>query len=144
MTPCSHAIGGGLAGLAPRGVGPSPPRPLIISCPPHAWLPARSDRAAQGGNLGSVINTKCFFASDDIRTDAAFIYMGFAICATAPVALFLYFPEEGGGLAGRGGWGSFDPQLIKPPAGYRGADSMDYSAAATTLAAAGAKPTEMI
>jgi len=98
-----------------------------------------------GGNLGSVINTKAFFASDDIRTDTAFIYMGIAIMATSPIALLLYFPEEGGGLVRRGGWGSYDPQLVKPPSGYRGADSMDYAAAATLAAASnGGKPRELI
>jgi len=28
-----------------------------------------------------------------------------------------------------GGMGKYDPQIIKPPADYRGSDSMDYEAA---------------
>ena len=84
-----------------------------------------------GGNLGSVVTEKVFFSSEALRTDVAFVHMGAAIIVTAPLALLLYFPAEGGGLVAKGGWGNFDPQLVKPPEGYRGADSMDYSATTT-------------
>jgi len=34
-------------------------------------------------------------------------------------------------LTGPGGMGKYDPQLVKPPADYRGADSMDFGAVKT-------------
>ena len=40
---------------------------------------------------------------------------------------FIYFPDMGGMLFPAGGLGKYDPQIIKPPADYRGADSMDFS-----------------
>ena len=52
----------------------------------------------------------------------------------------VYFPELGSMLFPAGGLGKYDPQIIKPPADYRGSDSMDYEAAKkkqAELAAAG-------
>ena len=40
---------------------------------------------------------------------------------------FIYFPDMGGMLFPAGGLGKYDPQIIKPPADYRGADSMDFA-----------------
>jgi len=36
----------------------------------------------------------------------------------------VYFPEHGGMFFKAGALGSYDPQIIKPPADYRGADSV--------------------
>ena len=41
---------------------------------------------------------------------------------------FIYFPDMGSMLTPAGALGSYDPQLVKPPADYRGADSMDFAA----------------
>mmetsp|Transcript_835 Transcript_835/g.1374 ORF Transcript_835/g.1374 Transcript_835/m.1374 type:complete len:680 (-) Transcript_835:373-2412(-) len=79
-----------------------------------------------GGNLGSVVTEALFFSSEAVRTDTAFVHMGIAILLTSLFCLFIYFPEEGGILWSKGLFGSYDPQLIKPPLGYRGADAMDY------------------
>jgi hypothetical protein len=40
---------------------------------------------------------------------------------------FIYFPDMGSMLFPAGGLGKYDPQLVKPPADYRGADSMDFA-----------------
>ena len=40
--------------------------------------------------------------------------------------VFVYFPESGGMLL-KAGAINYDPQRIKPPEGYRGADSMDFA-----------------
>ena len=40
---------------------------------------------------------------------------------------FIYFPEHGSMLTGPKGMGSYDPQLIKPPADARGADQISYA-----------------
>merc|ERR1719231_1242315 len=60
-----------------------------------------SGMVGAGGNLGSVIALRSFF---------------------------IYFPDMGSLLTPAGALGSYDPQLIKPPADYRGADHMDFSA----------------
>ena len=39
----------------------------------------------------------------------------------------VYFPEHGGMIVPKGALRGYDPQIIKPPAGYRGADSMDFA-----------------
>jgi len=39
----------------------------------------------------------------------------------------VYFPEHGGMIVPKGALKSYDPQIIKPPTGYRGADSMDFA-----------------
>ena len=52
--------------------------------------------------------------------------MGICIVATTTLLALLYFPEEGGMFCKAGAL-KYDPQLIKPPEGYRGADSMDYA-----------------
>ena len=67
----------------------------------------------------------------DVRTDVGIIGMGAMIIGVTALMFFVYFPDHGSMLTKPGGCGSYDPQVIKPPADYRGADSMDYSAAKT-------------
>ena len=43
-----------------------------------------------------------------------------------PPPLARAFPDKGGMLVKAGGLGSYDPQIIKPPADMRGADQMNY------------------
>ena len=83
-----------------------------------------------GGNAGAVIANSIFFTGD-FRTDVGIIGMGAMIIGVTALMFFVYFPEHGSMLTKPGGCGSYDPQVIKPPADYRGADSMDYSAAKT-------------
>ena len=56
--------------------------------------------------------------------------MGITIMATTATLLLMYFPEHGG-MFHKAGALKYDPQCIKPPAGYRGSDAMDYSAKST-------------
>ena len=84
-----------------------------------------------GGNAGSVITLWLYFKGKTMRTDQGIIDMGILIMIVTALCVFLYFPEEGGMLVGPGGLGKYDPQIIKPPAGYRGADSMDMGAVKT-------------
>jgi len=58
--------------------------------------------------------------------------MGITIIAVTATCFFIYFPDQGSMLTGPKSLGSYDPQIIKPPEGYRGADSMDFNAAAGT------------
>ena len=84
-----------------------------------------------GGNAGSVITLWLYFKGKNMRTDQGIIDMGILIMIVTALCAFLYFPEEGGMFVGPGGLGKYDPQIIKPPAGYRGADSMDMGAVKT-------------
>ena len=79
-----------------------------------------------GGNLGAVIATSVFFKGSAMRTDDGILYLGITILAVTLSCFALYFPESGGMLF-KAGAIKYDPQLIKPPAGYRGADSMNYA-----------------
>jgi len=74
-------------------------------------------------------------------------YMGIMIITITALLFFVYFPEHGSMLFPAGGLGKYDPQVIKAPSDYRGADSMDYEAArreaarlgSTTIKGAGAR-----
>ena len=87
-----------------------------------------SGMVGAGGNLGAVIAGRSFFTGE-IRTDLGIIYMGIMIIAITFLINFMYFPEHGGMWVKAGGLGGYDPQIIKPPEGYRGSDSMDFEAA---------------
>ena len=89
-----------------------------------------SGMVGAGGNAGAVIANSIFFTGD-FRTDVGIIGMGAMIIGVTALMFFVYFPDHGSMLTKPGGCGSYDPQVIKPPADYRGADSMDYSAAKT-------------
>jgi NNP family nitrate/nitrite transporter-like MFS transporter len=86
-----------------------------------------SGMVGAGGNLGSVIALSAFFRGKTTRTDEGFMNLGILVMVITAGLFFLYFPEMGGMLVPAGGLGKYDPQLIKPPADYRGADSMDFA-----------------
>lgn len=88
-----------------------------------------SGMVGAGGNVGAVITNIAFFKGAGMRTDVGFVYMGFTIIGVTFTLLAMYFPESGGMLFPRGSLRWYDPQCIKPPADYRGADSMDYDRA---------------
>lgn len=85
-----------------------------------------SGMVGAGGNLGSVIALNLFF-SKNMRTDEGILYLGIAIMAVTCLMVFIYFPDMGGMFVKAGALGSYDPQIIKPPSHYRGADSMDFA-----------------
>ena len=87
-----------------------------------------SGMVGAGGNLGSVIALWSFFKGGDIRTDHGFLYLGIMVIAITALMFFVYFPDMGSMLTPAKALGSYDPQLIKPPADYRGADSIDFAA----------------
>ena len=86
-----------------------------------------SGMVGAGGNLGSVIALSAFFRGKTTRTDEGFMNLGILVMVITAGLFFLYFPEMGGMLVPAGGLGKYDPQLIQPPADYRGADSMDFA-----------------
>ena len=103
------------------GIVPSVSRPA---------LGVVSGMVGAGGNAGSLITNAAFFSSDAVRSDSGLVYMGITIMATTATLFFMYFPEHGG-MFHKAGALKYDPQCIKPPAGYRGSDAMDYSAKST-------------
>ena len=66
------------------------------------------------------------------------------IIVVTSLMFFVYFPEHGGMLIPKGALKSYDPQIIKPPAGYRGADSMDFENAEKVMAEQQGKSTTKI
>ena len=86
-----------------------------------------SGMVGAGGNLGSVIALAAFFRGKTTRTDQGFLNLGILVMAITALMFAIYFPEHGSMLFKAGGLGKYDPQIIKPPADYRGADSMDFS-----------------
>ena len=86
-----------------------------------------SGMVGAGGNLGSVIALSAFFRGKTTRTDQGFLNLGILVMAITGLMFAIYFPEHGSMLFKAGGLGKYDPQIIKPPADYRGADSMDFS-----------------
>jgi len=86
-----------------------------------------SGMVGAGGNLGAVIALWSFFRGGDIRTDEGFLRLGIMVIGLTALLFFVYFPDMGSMLLPAGALGSYDPQLIKPPADYRGADSMDFN-----------------
>ena len=98
-----------------------------------------SGMVGAGGNLGAVFGSFLIVAPT-YPTDEGFINLGIVIMSVSLLMFLVYFPDKGGMLVKAGGLGSYDPQIIKPPADYRGSDSMDYEAAKkkqAELAAAG-------
>lgn len=85
-----------------------------------------SGMVGAGGSLGSVITLAIFF-SGGFRDDLGLAYMGIYIIGITSLLFFVYFPDMGGMLMKKGTLGKYDPQLIAPPKGYRGADSMDFA-----------------
>jgi NNP family nitrate/nitrite transporter-like MFS transporter len=87
-----------------------------------------SGMVGAGGNLGAVIALRAFFFEGDIRRDEGFMRLGAMVIGLTATMFFVYFPEHGSMLTKAGALGSYDPQLVKPPSDYRGADHMDFSA----------------
>merc|ERR1719446_260961 len=87
-----------------------------------------SGMVGSGGNLGSVIALRSFFFEGDIRRDEGFMRLGAMVIGLTATMFFIYFPEHGSMLTKAGALGSYDPQILKPPSDYRGADHMDFSA----------------
>ena len=85
-----------------------------------------SGMVGAGGNFGGVMGSR-YIVGPYARFDQGFIYPGIIIMTLSLTMFGLYFPESGGMLFKAGGLGSYDPQLVKPPADYRGADSMDFN-----------------
>jgi len=88
-----------------------------------------SGMVGAGGNLGSVIATSIFFRGA-FRTDEGIVNLGIMIVIITLLMFAVYFPDKGG-MIFKAGSLPYDPQRIKPPENYRGADSMDYSKAQT-------------
>jgi NNP family nitrate/nitrite transporter-like MFS transporter len=82
-----------------------------------------SGMVGAGGSLGSVIALAIFF-SGAFRVDLGLAYMGIYICAVTLLLFLVYFPDLGGMLLKPGAI-KYNPQLIKPPAGYLGADVLN-------------------
>ena len=95
-----------------------------------------SGMVGAGGNLGAVFGSFLIVAPT-YPTDEGFINLGIVIMSVSLLMFLVYFPDKGGMLVKAGGLGSYDPQIIKPPAEMRGADQMNYDdVKATTKAAA--------
>jgi NNP family nitrate/nitrite transporter-like MFS transporter len=78
-----------------------------------------------GGNGGAVAMLNLFFKGHPIRKDKGILNMGLTIVIlTCAMVMPVYMPEHGGMFFKAGALGSYDPQIIKPPADYRGADSV--------------------
>merc|ERR1712146_115271 len=77
---------------------------------------------------GAVLALRSFFFGHKMRKDQGFIYLGIMVISVTASMFFIYFPDKGGMLLPAGALGKYDPQLVKPPTDYRGADSMDFSA----------------
>jgi NNP family nitrate/nitrite transporter-like MFS transporter len=84
-----------------------------------------SGMVGAGGNFGGVMGTR-YIVGPNAPLDQGFIYLGIVIITLSLLMHGIYFPEHGGMLFPAGGLGSYDPQLIKPPADMRGADQLNY------------------
>jgi len=82
-----------------------------------------SGMVGAGGSLGSVIALSIFF-SGSFRDDLGLAYMGIYILAVTALLFLVYFPDMGSMLTKAGAF-KYDPQIIKPPAGYLGADVLN-------------------
>mmetsp|Transcript_51621 Transcript_51621/g.112342 ORF Transcript_51621/g.112342 Transcript_51621/m.112342 type:complete len:614 (+) Transcript_51621:249-2090(+) len=84
-----------------------------------------SGMVGAGGNAGAVLTLWTIFKQVD-RTDTGFMILGGVIIGTSFLQWLIYFPDAGG-MFFKAGSLNYDPQRIKPPEGYRGADALDYS-----------------
>jgi len=87
-----------------------------------------SGMVGAGGNFGGVMGTR-YIVGPSAPLDQGFIYLGIIIISISLIMHGIYFPEHGSMLFPAGGLGSYDPQLIKPPADMRGADQLNYDKA---------------
>jgi len=84
-----------------------------------------SGMVGAGGNLGGFISSRNI-VSAALPLDSGFINLGIIIMTLSLIMHFIYFPESGCMLLPKGALGSYDPQIIKPPADLRGADQLKY------------------
>mmetsp|Transcript_50238 Transcript_50238/g.108869 ORF Transcript_50238/g.108869 Transcript_50238/m.108869 type:complete len:614 (+) Transcript_50238:37-1878(+) len=84
-----------------------------------------SGMVGAGGNAGAVISQWTIFKQLD-RTDTGYMVLGGVILGTSLLMWLIYFPEHGG-MFFKAGALNYDPQRIKPPEGYRGADHLEHS-----------------
>jgi hypothetical protein len=84
-----------------------------------------SGMVGAGGNFGGVMGSK-YIVNAKIPLDDGFINLGIIIMTLSLSMFGIYFPEHGGMLFKAGGLGSYDPQMVKPPADLRGADQLKY------------------
>jgi len=93
-----------------------------------------SGMVGAGGNTGALISGQFIVgAGDKGPLDEGFIRLGWVIIGVSMIMHFIYFPDEGGILTGPGL--PFDPQLIKPAAGQKGSDELDFTGAKTSTTA---------
>merc|ERR1719488_196798 len=85
-----------------------------------------SGMVGAGGNAGALISGQ-FIVSPDNPLDDGFIKLGAIIMGVSMIMHFIYFPDQGGILLPKGL--GFDPQLVKPAAGQKGADELNFDAA---------------
>merc|ERR1719353_2827022 len=84
-----------------------------------------SGMVGAGGNGGAVAMLNLFFKGHPMRKDRAILNMGLTIVIlTCATVMPVYLPEHGGMFFKAGALGCYDPQIIKAPEGYRGADSV--------------------
>merc|ERR1719198_362496 len=98
-----------------------------------------SGMVGAGGNFGGVMGSR-FIVNPNIPLDDGFINMGLIIIFMSLTMHGIYFPEHGGMLFKAGGLGSYDPQLIKPPADLKGADQLNYKEAQSKTLTAAPQP----
>ena len=106
-----------------------------------------SGMVGAGGNAGALVTNAAFFLSDSVRTDTGFINMGIMIIVGTALLGVCYFPEMGWMFGPAGSLGNYDPQLIKPPAGYKGSDEVAQASSAKSSelpTVAPTKPTENV
>jgi NNP family nitrate/nitrite transporter-like MFS transporter len=119
---------------------------LTYGVVPYVSRPALgvvSGMVGAGGNLGAVVATSIFFKGSSMRTDTGILYLGITILVVTLSCFAIYFPDAGGMLFPAGKL-KYDPQIIKPPANYRGADSMNYDDVNLTVGdASGAKAVDV-
>merc|ERR1712167_65610 len=111
----------------PRGCALRHPCPQLRYRAVHLAPGARRGRRHgwRGRQLGAVAMLNLFFKGHPIRKDKGIFNMGLTIVIlTCTMVMPVYFPEHGGMFFKAGALGSYDPQIIKPPEGYRGADSV--------------------
>ena len=92
-----------------------------------------SGMVGAGGNTGAVIAGNIFFRGV-FRTDEGMMGTGYMIIGLTALMFLMYFPgtdrmTSGGMLVKPGGCAWYDPQIVKPPKDYKGADEMNFEAA---------------
>ena len=112
------------APTSPLPPPPAPPRSAaaatILLLPPFLIA-----QVSAGGNLGAVVLLSSFFEAGTLRLDEGFLRLGMVVCGLTTLLVFVYFPDHGSMLLRARALGArYDPQLIKPPSDYRGADSV--------------------